>query len=215
MAVTAVVPLKVLARAKGRMAGYLDKADRQRLVIWMLDRVLTACLDADVVTRVVVVAGDAQAAAEAVRPGVEVIIEPAVGLAAALALGDQVTTGADATLVVPADLPLVTAADINAVCAAASGIPSVVVVPTRDGGTGALLRRPGGVVGTAFGPNSASAHLRLAATAGIRPVRLDMPNFAFDIDTPADLRALNGRLLPSRDSSHKAERRPPHSSGAS
>ncbi|MGH8896554.1 MAG: 2-phospho-L-lactate guanylyltransferase [Egibacteraceae bacterium] len=193
--VTAIVPLKALADAKRRMAGHLDQAARRKLVIWMLDRILDACLHADAVNRVVVVAGDAQAAAEATRVGVEAVVEPAVGLAVALATADRTAKGAEATLVVPADLPLATPADIDAVCAAGARAPSVVVVPTRDGGTGALLRRPGGVVGTAFGPDSAAAHLRLAAAAGIRPVRLDLPNLGFDIDTPSDLRAL-GDWLP-------------------
>lgn len=197
MAVTAIVPLKALIHAKGRMAGHLDEAGRRELVTWMLHRVLDACLHAGVVNRIVVVAGDAEAGAAAVRPGVEVIVEPMLGggLTAALALGDRSAAGADATLLIPADLPLVTAADIDAVCAAGSSVPSVVVVAARDGGTGALFRRPGEVMGTSFGPDSASAHLRLAAAAGIHPVRLHLPNLAFDIDMPADLRALEGRLL--------------------
>jgi 2-phospho-L-lactate guanylyltransferase len=196
--VTAIVPLKSLAHAKERMAGCLDVASRRRLVSWMLGRILDACLGADTVTRVMVVAGDVQAAAEAARLGVEVIIQPEGGLAAALATGEQAAIGAEATLVVPADLPLATAADLDAVCAAGAHAPSVVVVPAGDGGTGALLRRPGRVICTAFGPNSAVAHLRLAVAAGIRPVRLNLPNLALDIDTPSDLRALDGRLPRSR-----------------
>ncbi|MGH8901810.1 MAG: 2-phospho-L-lactate guanylyltransferase [Egibacteraceae bacterium] len=200
MAVTTIVPLKALAHAKSRMAGHLDEPGRRRLVAWMLDRVLDACLGAGAVSRVIVVAGDAQAAAEAVRWGVEVVVEPTAGLAAALAMGDRTAAGMHATLVVPADLPLATATDVDAVCAAGAHVPSVVVVATRDGGTGALLRRPGAVVGTAFGPGSAAAHLRLAAAAGIRPVRLDLPNLAFDVDTPDDLRALadGGGYSPGR-----------------
>ena len=193
--ITAVVPLKALAHAKGRMAGYLDQTARRELVVWMLDRVLEACLGAAAVGRVVVVAGDAHAAAEAARPGVEVLVEPKPGLTAALALGDRATAGAEATLVVPADLPLATAADIDAVCAAGARAPSVAVVTTHDGGTGALLRRPSGVIGIVFGwRDSGLAHLRLAAAAGACPVRLDLPNLALDVDTPDDLRALDGRL---------------------
>jgi 2-phospho-L-lactate/phosphoenolpyruvate guanylyltransferase len=198
MPVTAIVPLKALADAKGRMTGHLDEDARRALVTWMLDQVLDACLRAEAVNRIVVIAGDAQAAAEAIRPGVEAVVEPAAGLAAAFATADRAAREAEATLVIPADLPLATAADIDTVCAAGARAPAVVVVPTRDGGTGALLRRPSGLVGTAFGPGSAAAHLRLAATAGIRPVQLDLPNLAFDIDTPGDLRALTDRLPPPR-----------------
>jgi 2-phospho-L-lactate guanylyltransferase (CobY/MobA/RfbA family) len=81
------------------------------------------------------------------------------------------------------------------VCAAGAYSPAVVVVATQDGGTGALLRRPSRVINTAFGQSgSASGHLRLAAAVGIRPVKLDVPNLAFDVDTPSDLRALDGKL---------------------
>ncbi|MDP8969360.1 MAG: hypothetical protein M3N52_02430, partial [Actinomycetota bacterium] len=57
------------------------------------------------------------------------------------------------------------------------------------GGTGALLRRPAQVMGTAFGEQSAAAHLRLAREARVRHVRLRLPGLALDVDTPVQLRA--------------------------
>lgn len=207
--VTAIVPVKALIHAKSRMAETLEALGRRTLVTWMLGRVLDACLGAKAVGRIVVIAGDAETAAEAARSGVDVLVEPVRGLGAALATGDCATAGAGATLVVPADLPLATAADLDAVCEAGSEAPCVVVVPTHDGGTGALLRRPSDVVGTAFGPGSAAVHLGLAAEAGVRSVRLDLPNLAFDVDTPRDLRALFDRLSGARPGSEKpAKMRP-------
>ncbi|MGH8905036.1 MAG: 2-phospho-L-lactate guanylyltransferase [Egibacteraceae bacterium] len=184
MAVTAIVPVKALAHAKSRLSGHLDGAERRALVTWMLGRVLDACLGAAAVDRVLVVAGDPEAAAVAARPGVEVLIEPSPGLLRALEAADQAAGGASATLVVPADLPLATPADLDAVCAAGA---AVVVVPTRDGGTGALLRRPPRVIRPAFGPASSAAHLRAAAAARVPALRLNLPNLALDVDTPHDL----------------------------
>jgi 2-phospho-L-lactate guanylyltransferase len=189
MAITAIVPVKALVDAKSRLSGQLGSIERRALVTWMLGRVLEACLGADAVDRVLVVAGDLEAAAAATRPGVEVLVEPLPGLARALETADHAARQASATLIVPADLPLATATDLDAVCSAGT---AVVVAPARDGGTGALLRRPPDVVRPAFGPGSAEAHLRAAAVARVRALRLDLPNLALDVDTFCDLQLLWG-----------------------
>ncbi|MGH8929888.1 MAG: 2-phospho-L-lactate guanylyltransferase [Egibacteraceae bacterium] len=191
MGVTAIVPVKALPHAKSRLAGHLDEAQRRALVIWMLGRVLDACLGARPIDRVLAVVGDLQAAAVAARPGVDVVIEPSPGLRVALETADRAASKAHATLVIPADLPLATAADLETICGVSD---PVIVVPTRDGGTGAFGRRPPDVVGTAFGPASAAAHLRLAAAAGVRATRMNLPNLALDVDTPGDLRLLRDRV---------------------
>ena len=185
----AVVPVKTLADAKGRLAGALDAAGRAALVAELLRRVLEACAAAETITDVLVIAGDRRAAALAQdAEDVAVLVEPSAGLEPALRWADRTARHHPASLVVPADLPLVTAADLDAV-ARAHGGPVVVVAPTGDGGTGALLRRPADVVPPAFGPDSARAHLRLAARQAVRGVLLPRPGLALDIDTPEDLRA--------------------------
>jgi 2-phospho-L-lactate guanylyltransferase len=63
----------------------------------------------------------------------------------------------------------------------------VLVAPTHDGGTGALLRRPADVIAPAFGVASAAAHLRAARQAGVRAGLIWRPGLARDIDHPADL----------------------------
>lgn len=186
--VIAIVPLKALDSAKGRLATVVDPPGRRRIVDRMLRRVLSACDNCRSVTDVFVVAGDRAAARLAAAAGARVLVEPEPGLDAALAAADAVTSEAQGTLVVAADLPLATGADLDRVfAAAADGGPVVVVAPTRDGGTGALLRRPPGVIVTAYGPGSAAAHLRRAAAAGVRGIRVDVASLAYDVDTPADL----------------------------
>lgn len=185
--VTAIVPLKALDRAKGRLAGELDPGSRQRLSRWMFQRVASALDDAVAVRGVLVVVGDAAGAALAAAHGFEVLREPRPGLDAALGAADAAVRGAAATLVVAADLPLASGADLDAVCAAGTGV-EVVVAPTRDGGTGALYRRPPRIVGTAYGPGSAMAHLAAAVAAGVRGRRLDVAGLALDVDTASSLR---------------------------
>lgn len=191
----AVVPLKALSRAKGRLAGHLPARDRRELVAWMFARVIAACRGASGVGAVLVVAGDDAAADLARGLAVQVVVERKPGLAAAMAAADHATAAATASLVVAADLPLAGADDLDTVCRAGRRGPCVVVVPTRDGGTAALLRRPAGVIVPAYGPSSATAHLAAAAAAGARAVRLTVPALAFDVDTAEHLRALHPRDL--------------------
>jgi 2-phospho-L-lactate/phosphoenolpyruvate guanylyltransferase len=195
--VTAVVPLNALARAKGRLAGDLDARTRQELAAWMCGLVLDACLRTPAVNRVVLVAGDPAAAAVAGHRDVTVLTERRPGLAAALHAAEAAAGAEVPLLVVAADLPLATVDDLEAVCRAGATAPAVVVAPTLDGGTGALLRNPGSVIPTAFGPDSARRHLDLAEGAGVAGIRMERAGLALDVDTATQLRAagsVDGRL---------------------
>ena len=187
--VTAIVPLKALAEAKSRLAGELDDDARRAVVAWMFERVIRACRQARRVADVLVVAGDHEAASLAHRCGVRVLRQPRPGLRAALDEADREVAGARASLVVAADLPLATGEDLDRVCAADDGPAAgiVVVAPTRDGGTGAMLRRPTGIIHTAYGADSAAAHLALARANGVRARRIDVAALALDVDTAAQL----------------------------
>lgn len=190
MQVTAIIPLKALAEAKGRLSPALDADHRRSLVAWMACRVLAAVDACDVIDDVLVVAGDDAAAEIARAAGARAIVVPEPGLDPALAAADRATAGADATLVLAADLPEVMPADIAVVVAAADDLPTgVVIAPTRDGGTGALLRKPAGVITTAYGPGSAAAHEQLANAVGVAVRRIHRPGLANDVDTPSELPA--------------------------
>lgn len=191
--VTGIVPIKALRRAKGRLGPGLDEGSRRELAAWMFTHVLEACLSCESLGDILVVAGDTEAAELAANLPVKVVVERSPSLAAAMARGDRETAKAEATLVVAADLPLLTASDLDTVCRAGADGPCVVVAPTRDGGTGALLRRPPDVIGTAYGPGSAEAHMALAADAGVAFVRCELPNAALDVDTAGSLRAAKAR----------------------
>lgn len=187
MEVVAIVPLKALDQAKGRLSPGLDAAARRDLATRMLGHVVRTCRGAASVSRVVVVAGDRAGVELARAAGAEALLQPLAGLRAALDLADAELADAEATLVVAADLPLILPGDLDQVVAAAGDGPAVVVAPTSDGGTGALLRRPAGVIVTAYGPGSAAAHVALAQAAGVPAVRVDNPRLAMDIDTPEQL----------------------------
>lgn len=196
----AVIPLKALHEAKGRLAPALDPVERRAVVLAMFDHVLAVCRASPDVADVLVVAGDREGAARAEAAGTRAVVPPVPGLQAAIAHADALLAGAAATLVVAADLPLLSPGDLAAMRAAATAPRTVVIAPTRDGGTGGLLRRPGAVTATAYGPGSAAAHRALAALAGSRCEDVHREGLALDVDTAGQLADLSVRapaVLPS------------------
>lgn len=185
----AIVPLR--GTGKTRLASTdgaagLDPRERAILASAMLSDVVSALRGAPL-DNVVVAASDATAAAIAGAIGVDVVRDPPRS-----DLNDAVRAAVaaipcEALLVVTADLPCVTSDDLAEVL---DRDAQVVVGPTADGGTSALLRRPPTVVPTAYGPGSAARHLDLARDAGIPSAVVDRPGFRADVDTWEDLQAL-------------------------
>lgn len=196
----AVVPVRGLPAGKRRLAALLDVDDRNALVRAMLDDVVDALTSAELVDRVVIASRDAAAAVEAARLGVDFLDQTGLrlGYNRAVAFAQSEFSGADALLIVPADVPLITPDSVDVLVASAPVGASVVVAPAHNGGTNGLLLRPPEVIAPQFGPSSARAHAQSAAAAGeagvpFREAQIDV--WAFDLDTPADLRWLE-RTLP-------------------
>jgi 2-phospho-L-lactate/phosphoenolpyruvate guanylyltransferase len=192
----ALVPLRSPGAGKTRLAPRLSAELRAALAGAMLADVCHTLERSDV-DDVVVAAGGASAVAAAAALGLDVLHDPpdAGGLDGALRAAAARLAGAGALLVVTADLPRLQPADVDAVVALDA---EVVVAPTADGGTGALLRRPPTAIATAYGPGSAQRHLRLARAGGRLTRVVRRPGLAHDVDTWADLRRLReGPLGPA------------------
>jgi 2-phospho-L-lactate guanylyltransferase len=185
----AIVPLRPPGVGKTRLATALDPDQRALLTGAMLGDVVFA-LAGSRVDEVVVASGGAAAAAAAAAIGVPVVPDAPGrrGLNRALADATRYVGAGRDVLVVAADLPRLTAADVDAVLALDG---EVVVAPTNAGGTGGLLRRPGGRIGTRFGPASAMRHRELALAAGCRTSTVERDGFLHDVDTWTDLAALH------------------------
>lgn len=189
--IAALVPVKGLAEAKGRLAAVLSAQERRRLTLAMLADVLTALLGAASIACVAVVSPDPAVLAEAARLGALGVQEPPGrrGMNAALAHGSSllVREGAEALLVVPADLPALTVAAVEEAVRALPSPRGVVIVPSLAGGTSLLAMRPPGAIPFRFGPRSFTAHKREAAARGL-PLRvLRLEALAMDIDGPGEL----------------------------
>jgi 2-phospho-L-lactate guanylyltransferase len=195
----AVVPVKDGTAAKGRLAGVLDRRERQGLFHAMLEDVLNCLSRVEGLSGTIVVARDARASALARTYGARVIREArnegqsaAVRCAAAVLRGERATS----MLAVPGDVPMVAAGDIEAVMDAHRPAPSVTLAPARDGrGTNCLVCSPPDVLEPAFGTDSFARHRAAARRLGITAEVILLPSLGLDVDTPGDLGALLGRPL--------------------
>ncbi len=185
----ALVPLRTPGAGKSRLATVLDPEQRAALAIAMLADV-TAALGAAGLDEVIVVAGGRRAATAGDELGLPVLVDPpgCRRLDDALAAATQRVGSHRDVVVVAADLPRLRACDVRAVLEPDA---EVVIAPTAAGGTGALVRRPAAVIGTAFGPGSAVAHRALALAAGARSAHVDRDGIHHDVDTFTDLAALH------------------------
>jgi 2-phospho-L-lactate/phosphoenolpyruvate guanylyltransferase len=188
----AVVPVKELDAAKGRLSARLGPRERRELVLAMLDDVLVALSQTRGLSGMMVVTREVEIASIAVRFGAEVLEEP-------VHAGDGYTHAVEhavrelerrnepAMLSVPGDVPAVTPQEITEILGAVADT-AVILVPSRDErGTNAALVRPPGALPLRFGEPSFVRHLESARQLGLRAEVLRLPGLSLDLDTPADL----------------------------
>ena len=179
-----VLPLKLLSRAKRRLAAYGD-AGRAELALAFACDVVDAVRGCAAVRHVLVVTDDPLAAQVLARPGVEVVPDrPAGGLNAALEHGEALLRGRDRRLGVVAlagDLPALRPEHLDQVLAAVRGRA---LVPDAVGTGTTLLATDGAPLAPAFGPGSRDRHRASGARELTAPEALRR-----DVDTPADLHA--------------------------
>lgn len=183
-----IVPVKPLNEGKSRLADTLTPHQRAELMRSMLQHVLDQANAAASLHEIVVISRDPQVWAIAHLAGAGVIHEQGQELNQALEQARQqaVAHAADAMLVLPADLPLLTLEDIQHLAAHAARHPGVVIAPSRDGGTSALVLRPPTAIPFGFGPDSFARHCQAAQQAGLPCHVFASATLAFDMDVRAD-----------------------------
>jgi 2-phospho-L-lactate guanylyltransferase len=194
--IAALVPVRSLAEGKTRLARALPRGAVERLVLAMLCDVIEALRGVPELGAVAVVTPDPRVAEEATRAGAEALLRDDPGLNAALDAGGRALArrGLDALLVVQGDVPAARPEELAQVIEALRGLGGrgVVVAPSRDGGTSALLRAPWDAIPNCFGKESAAAHRAAARRAGLACAELPLPSLAVDLDRPEDAEALRG-----------------------
>lgn len=190
--VGAVVPVKRLGYALGRLSGVLDRGERRVLQSAMLGDVLAALAGSSRIGEIVVVTSDPRARAVAESVGARTVADhdPPEGINAAVSRGVEALSSRSA-LVVVSDLPLLTAADVDHLVGAAPAGDAVVLARSEDGtGTNAMLITPPAALVPQLGPGSLARHLAQASAVGLRAEVVSHPGIALDVDTPDDLTEL-------------------------
>ena len=183
-----LMPVKVLAQAKSRLAG-LAGTRRGELALALAGDTLTAVLACAEVARVIVITDDQVAGPALAKLGALVVPdEPRDGLNAALRYGAAHTAArwpGDGTAALSADLPALRPDEVGRALRAAAAWPASFVADAAGDGTTLYTASPGAAFEPAFGLASRSRH----AAGGAVELDLDgVPGLRRDVDTPADLR---------------------------
>jgi len=187
-----LVPFKLSAQAKQRLAPVLSQPARTELAQAMLQDVLETLAGWTQRPAVSVVTTDPFARELAQSLSFEVIADgnrsetEAIETATAMCQA----RGVSATLVIPGDIPLIETWELESILSSAPEEGSV-LVPAADGrGTNAALRCPAGLFPLRFGNDSFRPHHATAQATGKPCVVLELPGIALDIDNPEDLQEL-------------------------
>ncbi len=191
MTIFALVPVKRLSKSKNRLSTIFKREERTDFVIAMLRDVLEA-ISSSTVDRTVIMGSDAIVQrlssdyGASFLPDTEQELNIAIGCATAWCIREE----AESVLILPADIPLVSSIEIDKIISHCSEEPSVVISPSHEGGTNALMRRPPDTIQTYFGPRSFEKHINEASRKGVTAKIYKSPNLSLDIDSPRDLRQL-------------------------
>jgi len=188
-----IIPVKPFDEGKSRLHHVLGAAQRAALSRRLLRGVLDTVSESGLAERILVISRDKAVLDLARTAGAVTVPETGDDLNMALeaARGRAIESGAGAVLILPADLPLVTTDDLARLHALAAEGEGVVIAPSRDGGTNALLLRPPHLLDFAYGPDSFRHHCQQAHANGYRCRTLESPTLAFDLDWPQDLDELS------------------------
>jgi 2-phospho-L-lactate/phosphoenolpyruvate guanylyltransferase len=185
---TVVVPVKVLARAKSRIAS-LAGPRRAELALAMASDTVTAVVAAQEAGQVIVVTDDPVAAGDLSAAGATVIPdEPRDGLNAALRYGAACADRrwpASGTAALSADLPALRPEEIGKALRAAAAWPEAFVPDLQGSGTTLYTAAPGVAFRPKFGVESRRRHADGGAAELLLP---GIEGLRRDVDTPGDLR---------------------------
>ena len=183
-----VVPVKVLARAKSRIAP-LAGPRRPELALAMVADTVGAVVASPVGQRVIAVTDDPVAASELAGLGATVVPdEPRTGLNEALMFGAGAAARrwpGSGIAALSGDLPALRPDEVAAALRAASSWPEAFVPDLQGTGTTLYTTAPGAEFRPAFGPDSRFRHVAQGAAELLLP---GITGVRRDVDTAEDLR---------------------------
>ena len=211
MRTAAILPVKRFDRAKSRLGASVADPLRGQLAQAMVADVLYALTRTASIERTIVVTCEPSLAHTAREHGAQLVPDDDErGQSAAVTLGVHraLADGIERVLCIAGDCPALEPVELDALLGAdeagAGGEARVVIVPDRHGaGTNGLLLTPPDVIAPSFGPGSCERHAGLARAAGVACHVKRPTSLLLDIDTGADLAALQDRLDVTRASAKR------------
>ena len=183
-----IIPAKPFDEAKSRLASVLSAPQRATLSAHLLERTLRTALAAECFAQVLVVSRDPAALLLAAQFAALPLLEADADLNAAVeqACRQAMALGGNAALILPSDLPRLHTTDLHALIAAFGDGKRVVIAPSGDGGTNALLLPLPAPFPFAFGVDSYCTHYARAVSAGCTLQDVITATLRFDLDSPRD-----------------------------
>ncbi len=195
----AIVPVKTFSKAKIRLNLSYEKTED--LCKMMLEEVLQAISQADVIKKIAVVSKDESALKIGKKFNVvEIYDEKEQGVNNAVSAADKyfLDEGFDATIVFPQDIPLIQTEDLKILFDFQMAGRCVLVVPSRKfDGTNALFRSPVDIMETHYDEDSYKIHLTTANNKSAKAALVLIRRIMLDVDEPSDLQIILKQANPS------------------
>lgn len=192
-----IVPVKKYSEAKTRLAGLLQPAERKSLAEMLAATVLGQLSRVHRVRRIILASSEPSLCAMAARFGFEILADDSsvLGLNAVIerAVRHALASGAKDVGVVFSDLPLFKAEEFDEIIRShLDGAPRQVtlVLDRFCTGTNVRLCRPGDLLPSLYGTNSAIEHQRAAAVSGAETCVVKSVCLSHDLDRPSDIKAV-------------------------
>jgi 2-phospho-L-lactate/phosphoenolpyruvate guanylyltransferase len=194
---TAIVPVKGLSVANGRLDGTLSAEERNRLAEALFLDLIVKLPRSRCVDDVMVVTADASIARQARWFGHKVLLQKDdEGHSEAAAAGARAAKaeGAERVAMLPVDCPMLDTDELDAHVGRSPR--TALIIPDRHGtGTNGLVLAPPDVFLPAFGPDSCARHVSRARGSGISFALEEVESMGLDLDTAEDYSLLRDRLL--------------------
>tara|TARA_Y100000590_G_scaffold205352_1_gene232880 strand:- start:2437 stop:3084 length:648 start_codon:yes stop_codon:yes gene_type:complete len=189
-----LLPIKELQSTKSRLAVDLPRRAVELVTVAMLKDLVECMRNVPEVDTVFVVTPDKTLANIAIGRGAEAMLIETPGLNPSLDVATQriCSLGASRVLITLGDVAGALPKEVSKLFRSLDeqGGKGVVLAPSGDGGSSALLRAPADALPNRFGKDSASTHRDLVKKAGMPYTELNLPSMVVDLDRVADVAAL-------------------------
>jgi 2-phospho-L-lactate/phosphoenolpyruvate guanylyltransferase len=194
---TAIVPVKGVGAANGRLSDLLTEDERARLAEALFLDLIVKLPRSRRIDDVLVVTADPPIARQAGWFGHKVLVqERDEGHSEAALAGAQaaMADGAQRVAMLPVDCPMLDTDELDAHLGRSPR--TALIVPDRHGtGTNALMLNPPDLFQPAFGPDSCARHVSRARATGQSFALERVESLETDLDTPEDFTLLRDSLL--------------------